>query len=237
MKLLAKFLNIELTHEMYESAHDFYTPKLKHHQIEMDNFSGETPVYLKDFIKILQKGELDQPNKLDKIFDEFYWSQELFMYDARFLRENIKSSELTISNLQSDKATLEYQHLKIKEDIKHIKNTLTELKKKTFTNYSLTKTNFIMPSLNLVDVIIPVYNALEYVKNCIKSVLDNNDGLVHKVILVNDGSDSETTGFLKNIAKTNDVFILIELGENRGYTKAVNVGLTQSTAEICGFIK
>ncbi len=48
-----------------------------------------------------------------------------------------------------------------------------------------------------VDIVVPVYNALEDVKKCLESLQRCTDGLTVKVIVVNDGSDEATTQWLR----------------------------------------
>ena len=48
------------------------------------------------------------------------------------------------------------------------------------------------------DIIVPVYNAYEYVEKCIKSVIRNTDLDVHTLILINDcSSDVRITSLLE----------------------------------------
>src|SRR5690606_20269420 len=47
-----------------------------------------------------------------------------------------------------------------------------------------------------VDVVIPVYNALDDVKRCVSSVRDRRDGFRVRAIVVNDGSDVATSDWL-----------------------------------------
>lgn len=81
-----------------------------------------------------------------------------------------------------------------------------------------------------VDVVVPVYNALEDVKKCLLSIEQKNDGFDVRIIVVNDGSDSETTSWLKSFCNNSPTCTLIEHRLNRGYTKAVNSGLELSDA-------
>ena len=53
-----------------------------------------------------------------------------------------------------------------------------------------------------VSVIIPVYNAPEWVKLCVYAVFKNNtDDVLNKVIIMNDNSNEETRNLLKNLKK------------------------------------
>ena len=83
-----------------------------------------------------------------------------------------------------------------------------------------------------VDIVIPVYNALDDVKLCLKSVAEKNRGLyLGDTYIVNDGSDRETTDYLRWFCAENEGFHLIEHEKNCGYTKTVNDGLRASTAD------
>ena len=85
-----------------------------------------------------------------------------------------------------------------------------------------------------VDIVVPVYNALEDVRLCLKSLSDYAGAEMLRVIVVNDGSDAETSTMLKSacadLNRSNVVFTLIEHDVNKGYTTAVNTGLKASTA-------
>lgn len=82
-----------------------------------------------------------------------------------------------------------------------------------------------------VDVVIPVYNALEFTKDCLASIQRHNDGLRVRSFVVNDGSDAETTQWLREFCADKPDFVLKEHEVNKGYTNAVNTGLMASTAE------
>lgn len=81
-----------------------------------------------------------------------------------------------------------------------------------------------------VDVIVPVYNAIDDVRNCLNSLRTHDDGCMLRVIVVNDGSNAETTECLRQICQNEPRFELIEHEGNRGYTQAVNTGLKLSRA-------
>lgn len=81
-----------------------------------------------------------------------------------------------------------------------------------------------------IDIIVPVYNALEDVKNCLISLKEKQDSYAVRVIVVNDGSDSETSTWLRSFCSCNETFELHEHSINRGYTQAVNTGLRVSDA-------
>jgi GT2 family glycosyltransferase/glycosyltransferase involved in cell wall biosynthesis len=85
-------------------------------------------------------------------------------------------------------------------------------------------------SAERVDIVIPVFNALEDVKKCLHSLQEHKDGFLVKAIVVNDGSDDATTAWLRNFCVQDPMFKLIEHENNQGYTTAVNSGLKASEA-------
>ncbi|MFM5247446.1 glycosyltransferase [Aeromonas caviae] len=81
-----------------------------------------------------------------------------------------------------------------------------------------------------IDIVVPVFNALNDVKSCLYSLKDKQDGYAVKIIVVNDGSDEETTNWLRSYCHNDSIFELHEHPVNRGYTQAVNTGLRVSNA-------
>jgi GT2 family glycosyltransferase len=86
----------------------------------------------------------------------------------------------------------------------------------------------------LVDVIVAVHNALDDVQACIASLLQAATTTRQRIIIVNDGSEIDTTLWLREIAVAPCpdylIFDLVEHPNNRGYTCAVNTGLRRSSA-------
>jgi len=81
-----------------------------------------------------------------------------------------------------------------------------------------------------VDVVVPVFNALEDVQKCLRSLQTHKDGFAVRAIVVNDGSDTATSEWLRHFCGQDPMFHLIEHEKNQGYTKAVNTGLKTSDA-------
>lgn len=82
-----------------------------------------------------------------------------------------------------------------------------------------------------IDVIVPVYNALDQVKDCINSLLEHANARV-KIIIINDGSGQHVKDWLnKKIAKKSNCTV-IHNPKNIGYLKSVNIGLSKSSADL-----
>lgn len=88
-----------------------------------------------------------------------------------------------------------------------------------------------IPKTTSIDIVVPVFNALEDVKRCLESLERHTDGYRVQVIVVNDGSDAATTHWLRQHCQVKTIFTLIENTTNLGYTRAVNSGLRKSHAD------
>ena len=86
-----------------------------------------------------------------------------------------------------------------------------------------------------VDVIIPIYNAFDFTKKCIETVIENTDLKKHTLVLVNDKSpDEKILPMLKKFVENNkDInIVLIDNGENYGFVKTVNIGMKRSKNDV-----
>jgi len=82
----------------------------------------------------------------------------------------------------------------------------------------------------LVSVIVPVHNALEDVKLCMNSLIENTFSTV-ELIVINDGSEDDTSNWLVEFARRHDHVKLTRHITAQGYTRAVNAGATQASGE------
>jgi GT2 family glycosyltransferase/SAM-dependent methyltransferase len=80
-----------------------------------------------------------------------------------------------------------------------------------------------------VDIIVCVHNALDDVVRCLNSIVAHTSQPYH-LILVNDGSQAETSEYLEEFSKSHSATLIVNT-EARGYTRAANQGLRQSKAE------
>ena len=82
-----------------------------------------------------------------------------------------------------------------------------------------------------VDVVVCVHNALAQVHECLWSLLAKTDR-AFRLIVVNDGSDDETSQYLRQFAAPNGAVKLIENERPpHGYTVAANLGLRESAGD------
>ncbi len=84
-----------------------------------------------------------------------------------------------------------------------------------------------------IDIIIPVYNALEELIKCVDSLIKYTDFSINRLILVNDkSSDNKILPYLNKICTENDNFILLDNPENLGFSDSVNKGMKYSKNDV-----
>ncbi|MCB0346059.1 MAG: glycosyltransferase [Bdellovibrionales bacterium] len=79
-------------------------------------------------------------------------------------------------------------------------------------------------------IAICVHNAFDDVRVCLESVLANTNLNIHRLVIIDDGSDFETADFLRRLSVDSRI-MLIRNDQARGYTKAANQGIEASTGD------
>ena len=85
-----------------------------------------------------------------------------------------------------------------------------------------------------ISVIIPVYNQLEFFKNCIKSVC-NQTYKELEIICIDDGS-TDGVGEYLDIIKKNDNRVVVIHQDNAGESNARNKGLEVAKGDYITFV-
>lgn len=85
-----------------------------------------------------------------------------------------------------------------------------------------------------ISIIIPVYNAIEYLEKCLESILVQEFGEI-EVILVNDGSTDSTEEIIDRYINKYPNVVKKVNKENGGQGSARNVGLEIATRRIYTF--
>ena len=97
--------------------------------------------------------------------------------------------------------------------------------------YTNKKTN---PHLDL-SIIIPVYNAEKYLTECLDSIINNKTKYNYEIICINDGSTDTSLNILNTYSKRhNNITVITQ--ENRGASRARNIGLDNATGKYIAFI-
>lgn len=92
-----------------------------------------------------------------------------------------------------------------------------------------------MKDNNIVSVVIPVYNAENYVKRCLDSVLNQTYSNL-EIILIDDGSTDNSWGILKDYQNKYPNVIKIFKQENMGVSKTRNKGIQIATGKYLMFM-
>ena len=89
-------------------------------------------------------------------------------------------------------------------------------------------------SLPIVSIIVPIYNADKYLKDCIESVL-NQSFTKYELLLIDDGSEDNSLDICKYYAKI-DCRIVVFKQENSGVSMARNAGIKLAKGKYITFL-
>ena len=82
-----------------------------------------------------------------------------------------------------------------------------------------------------VSIIIPVYNAEDYLSECVESILKQKYDISKiEILLIDDGSTDNSLKICKNYKKKYNNIVLIEQ-PNSGVSKARNSGISKATGK------
>ncbi len=82
-----------------------------------------------------------------------------------------------------------------------------------------------------ISVIIPAYNAENYIQRCLSSVCEQDSSSQIEIIVVNDGSTDSTRLIIEDCIKNTDVLIKLINIDNGGLANARNVGWKEANGE------
>ncbi len=83
----------------------------------------------------------------------------------------------------------------------------------------------------VVSIILPVFNALPFTKECIHSLSREAHHIKCEIIVVDNASTDHTSDWLKEESKRNPSLKIFAMRKNTGFGPAVNYGLRQSRGE------
>lgn len=143
--------------------------------------------------------------------------------------QDINSECYSIENLHPFIYYILYSHIEFSKEFENIYSNIINLYENNFNKYYLN--NFvvtdIIESMNKVSIIIPIYNAYEDTKKCIKSVFKNTS-IPFNLILINDNSPDSRIKELLDEYKELDNVSVFNNEINNGFTKNVNFGIRVS---------
>lgn len=105
-------------------------------------------------------------------------------------------------------------------------------------NFAIVKTEthnskiIIEHKIEKVSVIIPVYNALEDVKNLLESIEKTDFSETTEFIVVDDCSKKETADYLDEFITNHSSFKLLRNVQNKGFIKSCNRGMKESKGDL-----
>ena len=83
-----------------------------------------------------------------------------------------------------------------------------------------------MENIDLVSIVVPIYNVEEYLEQCLQSIINQTYSNL-EIILVDDGSVDNSLSIIKKYAKIDNRIIYVSK-ENGGQASARNVGYTMA---------
>ena len=86
-----------------------------------------------------------------------------------------------------------------------------------------------------ISIVVPVYNARKYLRECIESLLKQED-LIYEIICVNDCSTDDSMDILNEYSAKDERIRIESLTENHGQAYARNIGLHKARGEYIYFM-
>lgn len=227
-------------------------------EISKNNFSGRRfnkHFTAEELVEEIKKYNPNEINKLYQIFIEKYsaavvvpklvesYREIILNHDIASVRINQKTLTSFYSSLQETKnytTILTERKLagndKIKNDI-----YLSEFESKIDYNIDLLLSKIKNQKRDLstegiqypnYDILIPIYNAYDKVKNCVESVIKYTDKK-HKIYLLDDASpDSKIFPLLQDFAKVDERVIALSSEKNLGFIGNMNRGFSLSNNDV-----
>ena len=90
----------------------------------------------------------------------------------------------------------------------------------------------VLQHIKPVDVIIPVHNGFEVLRECLDSIRANPDKIPHRLVLVNDGSDDPRVLHVLVEAQERDGAVVIHHHSRLGFARSVNDAFSLSHSDV-----
>lgn len=89
--------------------------------------------------------------------------------------------------------------------------------------------------MSLVSIIIPVFNAEEFLSKCLDSVINQTYEDI-EIIIINDASSDNTLSIIKNYQKKDSRIVLINFEENKGNGYGRNLAIEKANGNYIAFV-
>lgn len=86
------------------------------------------------------------------------------------------------------------------------------------------------------DIVIPIYNSLSYVQECLDSILIYTQTGSYQLILIDDTSDAHTYCYLQHLAIRHPHIKLYRNPSNQGFVRACNLGISLGNAPFVALV-
>src|SRR5437762_5840345 len=73
------------------------------------------------------------------------------------------------------------------------------------------------------DIIVPVHNALSYLRHCIDTVCTHTSN--YRIVFVDDCSDQDTKNYLQSAINDHSDWLVVHTDKRKWFTRAANMGL------------
>lgn len=94
--------------------------------------------------------------------------------------------------------------------------------------------NVILPPKYDLTVIVPAYNAAQWIRQCVDSIIKQKTNYTFRVVIIDDGSTDETGNILDSYLPNNRLKVIHQ--ENKGYSGARNIALKRIESRYIMFV-
>jgi GT2 family glycosyltransferase len=124
---LADFIGSKITESIADDAVTFYSPKLKHQHIGLDNISPELPSYLTGVVQLLLAHDFKNKEKLDKYHLQFDQAKDFFLCNEKTLIKKLVDQEKNNKALTDQLDKKNKENIKLELDLNLLKNKFDEI--------------------------------------------------------------------------------------------------------------
>ncbi len=183
-------------------------------------------VFLESTLSLKQTHDLFKALKdyeIVKVALEFSGNSTYRISEIKIGQFSSDASIYSPSSLGFEDEALESQVSGVNSFNKVYKNEKTSIENKSIKRITINADE-------CIDIVIPVYNAKEFVIECIESI-QANTSINHRIILMDDSSTDGISEYLKNLSEVTDNVTHVRHEINIGYTGNVNIGMSNASSE------
>lgn len=88
-----------------------------------------------------------------------------------------------------------------------------------------------VPFAPVVSIVIPVFNAFEFAKRCVDSLLSAKTNLAFEIVLVDNGSGADVRSWMDALSSRSKALTILRISDNIGYGAGMNAGVRLARSE------